>query len=45
MPAEAGIQAFGKNNIIRDLDSRFRENDAVFTRCDTVSIGGGTGWG
>jgi hypothetical protein len=30
MPAEAGIQAVGDNNNFKDLDSRFRGNDATF---------------
>jgi hypothetical protein len=41
MPAEAGIQAVGDNNNSKDLDSRFRGNDGVSLRFDTVSQGGG----
>jgi hypothetical protein len=37
MPAEAGIQAVGDNNNFKDLVSRFRGNDGVFPRYDTVS--------
>ncbi len=37
MPAEAGIQAVGDNNNCKDLDSRFRGNDAGFAHCDTAS--------
>jgi len=37
MPAEAGIQAVEDNNNFKDLDSRFRGNDGIFPRCDTVS--------
>ena len=37
----AGIQAVGDNNNSKDLDSRFRGNDDVSLRFDTVSQGGG----
>jgi hypothetical protein len=37
MPAEAGIQADGDNNNFKNLDSRFRGNDGVSPRYDTVS--------
>jgi len=39
MPAEAGIQLVGDNNNFKDLDSRFRGNDGVFS-FTTQSLGG-----
>ncbi len=41
MPAEAGNQVVGDNNYFKDLDSRFRGNDDVFSICDLASEGGG----
>jgi hypothetical protein len=31
MPAEAGIQSVGENKNFKDLDSRFRGNDGIFS--------------
>jgi hypothetical protein len=38
MPVEAGIQAVEDHYNFKDLDSRFRGNDNVFSICDTVSV-------
>jgi hypothetical protein len=40
MPAQAGIQSAVEFNNFKDLDSRFRGNDAVFPNFDTASRGG-----
>ena len=45
MPAEAGIQFVGYNNEFKDLDSRFRGNDSVFSIATQSPRGeGGCGW-
>jgi len=45
MPAKAGIQSVINLNNFKNLDSRLRGNDGISPNCDTVSDGGGRGWG